>query len=317
MWLTDILGITKTPRELKHVQDLKGNMMTAVIVQLMAEYVSQQQALISMRENKSALTEYDRLVRLGLGSTKNAQLLKEKIDAVRLTNENYEKAQQLLQFVKKLRSEFSNNTFLISLEQFNAIVEKYDLSLRLLEQYTGVIPEENIHEVEIAVNAASKTNLSLNRWINQPPVSKGSTYNNYSNGCAFYIDRVRDGRFSDYNTSYYKIPILKHASVIETKSSYMDDATDANDAHDNNEWFPQCEHGVLIKLIGKRLSKTDMLIAAPAKCFKENFKVEKIPVDPIIYQICPFGIVIHSVWGEEADDEVLAKYKSFNENLFK
>ena len=98
MGLRSLFGLD-TPEELKEVKHLKGKMMTAVLVQLMAEYVSQQQTLISMKENKSALTEYDRLTKLGLGNSKNARLLKERIDAVRITNDNYAKAQRLMQFV--------------------------------------------------------------------------------------------------------------------------------------------------------------------------------------------------------------------------
>lgn len=317
MGLRSLFGLD-TPEELKEVKHLKGKMMTAVLVQLMAEYVSQQQTLISMKENKSALTEYDRLTKLGLGNSKNARLLKERIDAVRITNDNYAKAQRLMQFVKQLRSEFGPSSFLISLEQFNGIVNKYKLSLRLLEEYTGVIPEENINEVERAIIAASQTKLSLNRWKELPPVAEGTTLNNYSSGTAFYVSSARDQRSGDYNPAYYQEPILSHASVIEAgKYTWRENESEADEAHECNDWFPECEYGILVKLIGKRLSKQDMLIAAPAKCFKENFRVEKAPVDPIVYQVCPYGIVVHSVWGEEADDAVLRQYKEFNENLFK
>jgi hypothetical protein len=41
----------------------------------------------------------------------------------------------------------------------------------------------------------------------------------------------------------------------------------------------------------------------------------KMPVDPIVFQCCPYGVVIHSVWGEEADDKVLEEYKTLNQKI--
>jgi hypothetical protein len=40
-----------------------------------------------------------------------------------------------------------------------------------------------------------------------------------------------------------------------------------------------------------------------------------MPVDPIVFQCCPYGVVIHSVWGEEADDKVLEEYKMLNQKI--
>lgn len=35
-------------------------------------------------------------------------------------------------------------------------------------------------------------------------------------------------------------------------------------------------------------------------------------VDPIVYQPCAYGILIHSMWGEESEDKVFEEYKRIN-----
>lgn len=37
-----------------------------------------------------------------------------------------------------------------------------------------------------------------------------------------------------------------------------------------------------------------------------------IGVDPIVYQPCAYGILIHSMWGEESEDKVFEEYKRIN-----
>lgn len=71
--------------------------------------------------------------------------------------------------------------------------------------------------------------------------------------------------------------------------------------------------GILI--YGNWISGNELFIAAPKKCFNEHFKVEKAPVDPIVFQRCPYGVVIHSIWGEEADDKTLQEYLNFNSKI--
>lgn len=40
--------------------------------------------------------------------------------------------------------------------------------------------------------------------------------------------------------------------------------------------------------------------------------ITKKAVDPIVYQPCAYGILIHSMWGEESEDKVFEEYKRIN-----
>lgn len=41
-------------------------------------------------------------------------------------------------------------------------------------------------------------------------------------------------------------------------------------------------------------------------------EVVDMPVDPIVYQPCAYGVLIHSMWGEESEDKVFEEYKRIN-----
>lgn len=40
--------------------------------------------------------------------------------------------------------------------------------------------------------------------------------------------------------------------------------------------------------------------------------ITKKAVDPIVYQPCAYGVLIHSIWGEESEDKVFEEYKRIN-----
>lgn len=41
-------------------------------------------------------------------------------------------------------------------------------------------------------------------------------------------------------------------------------------------------------------------------------EVVDVPVMTIVYQPCAYGILIHSMWGEESEDKVFEEYKRIN-----
>lgn len=57
------------------------------------------------------------------------------------------------------------------------------------------------------------------------------------------------------------------------------------------------------------LERNELLIAAPTQEMKQVYteSVEHIrSEDPFVFQFTPYGIVIFSKWGEEAEDEALS-----------
>lgn len=52
-----------------------------------------------------------------------------------------------------------------------------------------------------------------------------------------------------------------------------------------------------------------MFIACPKSNLQEKKIIVSHPVDPIIFQYCPFGVLIYTMWGKEAEDKVFEEYK--------
>ena len=274
----------------KFFQSKKANSETALplIVNMMEEYFKNEVE----KSNSSPLSldkikeKYYKLVKLGLSNSINAQELKTIIDNQTFYNESIIKAQNLIEYIKKVNSILNKNSYLISFEQFEQICQKYNLTYNLLENYTGVIPEENIIQLEnISDKISEIPNINENFYlVNEVKVT------NRSEG---FADWIKDKR------------ILYLPSLIYLKSG--DQIWNSDIRRDYSD-CPTVAFNALNYVKASKLNNTTFLIAAPESHFKDNFKIT-INKDPIVFQICPYGCLIHSVWGEEANDVVLERYR--------
>ena len=270
--------------------DSEPSLKTALplIVNMMGEYFKQEVE----RSNSSPLSldkvkeKYNKLVKLGLSKSANARELKTIIDNQTVYNESIIKARNLIEYIKKVNSVLNKNSYLISFEQFEQICQKYNLVYNLLKNYTGVIPEENIIQLE---NISDK--------ISEIPDINKDLYlvdgvNITSDGRAF-ANWVEDKRI-------LHLPSLDHLNFGYQiwNSDIIRDYPDC----------PASDFPVLNYVNASKLTNTTFLIAAPESYFKDDFKIT-INEDPIVFQICPYGCLIHSVWGEEANDIVLERYR--------
>lgn len=259
-----------------------------LIVNMMAEYFKQEVE----KSNSSPLSldkieeKYNKLVKLGLSNSVNARELKTIIDNQIAYNESIIKAQNLIEYIKKVNSILNKNSYLISFEQFEQLCQKYNLVYNLLENYTGVIPEENIIQLENISDKISKIpNINENLYlVNEVSIDDdGKDFANWiKDKRILYLPSLVRLRFgnqvwnSDISMDYPDCPIVRFDAFNFVKVS--------------------------------KLTNTTFLIAAPETHFEDNFKIT-INKDPIVFQICPYGCLIHSVWGEEANDVVLERYR--------
>lgn len=56
----------------------------------------------------------------------------------------------------------------------------------------------------------------------------------------------------------------------------------------------------------------NFFIACPKSNLQERPVIMSKPIDPIIFQYCPFGVLIYTMWGDEAEDKVFEEYKKLN-----
>ena len=250
---------------------------------------------------KNLQERYEELVSLGLGNTQNAISLRNQLTLLQNREKDKKTAQDLISFLREAVSHFGPKTILVSSSQFNDLCRKYNLTTGILKDYSGVIPIQNIEDLK---NVTSK--ISSFQYKDQLNSFGDGRYKLYIRKVVFGDNISKDRQIiTDYLNTNGRI-----VNVANNEPHILDGfwwGSDILDIAGKLKW------GNLQNFDGEILSSTSMLIACP-KEFLNNPEVEISvnPVDPIIFQYCPYGVLIHTMWGEESEDIVLKKYKELN-----
>lgn len=287
----------------------KKENLTDHIILLMTKYlISLQSELLSEKSVSELKNEYTRLKQIGLGGTENARKIKDKLDFIQKEKDNRNLGQILLDYIKSIHDTFGITTYLISEEQFYELTKKYKLSRRLLTNFKGEISEDTISKIERIV---AKTYMQNNLYLNQlSAIPTGARY--------FFVDQIDDRRYSerDGDSEIFEL-IHQHLDIICITSKYKSDYTKTKLEYDEarlyNEWMGYLEYGSIVDLLGKYLINSDLMVAAERSCFNEENPV--IQGNPIIYQVCPYGVLVHLIIGEEADQGIFEEYQNLSNDL--
>ena len=294
--------------------------MTVYILSLMNTYLERCKGdIVLVKEEPGLENELRRLENLGLGNSENAKLLKTKTKELRNKKENSEFGQKVFEFVKELKFR-SPSSYLISFDQFYGVLERYGLAVNKINSYTGIIPQRNINEIQMVRGAIDKDGETCKRVLNLYEINEERDSNSTKN---YYFIREVCHRDKDYKKLAEKIKKIISAKgrIIRYQYPYGSyyEASSVNlwDAVIYNDWIGDHEtrRPDDISFGITKLDYKDLMIAAPENCFSEKFRVTQVPVDPIVFQYCPYGVIVHSVWGEEADDKVLEEYKTLNQKI--
>lgn len=293
--------------------------MTVYILSLMNTYLEQCKGDIVLVKDEPELTnELEKLESLGLGSSENAKLLKTKIKELKNKRENSKFGQEVFEFIKEFGSIFPSS-YLISFDQFYDILKKYKLTVGRIHNYTGIIPQKNIEEISEIKRRIETNRVKCSGVLNYYTRHKdrNDSYNRY-----YFVKEIRV-RDSDYKKLAESLEKVLSGKGYLVKCPYGYDYGVSNigikDASYSNDWINEEEYRTRrsddIFMNADKLDYADLLIAAPENNFSKKFKITQVPVDPIVFQCCPYGVIIHSVWGEEADDKVLEEYKTLNRKI--
>lgn len=168
---------------------------------------------------------------------------------------------------------------------FFHLLQKYNLCSGRLNYYLGAVPDKNIDEICDAVNTLKKLGHR----------------NCYSNKGAYILDRVtvEEKRWRD-NARADKEELLKILSNTVNRFPFQDCVNWTG----LSSMFTDCE----ISYNSFPASPLDLFIAGPIQEFKQLVEVEYVTArraeDPFVFQRTPYGIVVFSKWGKEADDEI-------------
>lgn len=141
---------------------------------------SERTALIPLKENNVS-TKYSELVKLGLENSANAKILKKQLDNINYYNNTILKAQELLKYLKDVNNCLGNSVILVNTSTFYELCRKYNLSIGLLQDFTGVIPAQNLNELMDISNKLHTDNNASRLHINYQTV-RVNRISNYSGG---------------------------------------------------------------------------------------------------------------------------------------
>lgn len=244
---------------------------------------SKNTSLIPLKSNNIS-KEYTRLTELGLGNSMNARFLKGKIIDIDTYNKNILKAYELLDYVKTMNRLLGDSVILVSRDSFYKLCHKYKLSIGFLKDFTGIIPDANLRELSNIKDKLDSCSGYTKLDINENTVKVQNIYN-YSDESNSSIRKYFDYNF---NIIPYGIYTSNMSNIEEFK---------------NEEWAKKVILDVYY------IPREDMFIACPKSNLQEKVTIVSHIVDPIIFQYCPFGVLIYTMWGEEAEDKVFEEYK--------
>lgn len=292
------------------------------LIKLGEEYAREQKDKINIllpERSKNFEHSYNLLQSLGLEKTMNFKMLADEKEERDMLLEKKRTAESFLKFVKGMRDRFPSTTFLISESQFLEVLKKYNLSCGLLKNYRGVVPEKNIEELAKVSEVLKGLNES-STVINSMALK---SHNNNVHTKIFYVTGIEDytvnGRGIKFKKYLERNPLGQFLPL--GSSRYPRRAAIGLNEIATTE-LPEKLQKIAgdVNLYGEKILSSHFLIACPEKYLdqtKVKFDPIPKPVDPIVFQYCPYGILIHSVWGEEAEDKVLKEYAELNNIIAK
>ena len=168
---------------------------------------------------------------------------------------------------------------------------KYKLFIGLLQDFTGVIPAQNLNELMDISNKLRTNDNASKLHINYQIVR----VNNISN----YNSKKSDSYIKERLEYYFNI------LQVHTHRFY-----DINLSHIENFTEEKWARRVFIDV--DYATPDDFFIACPKSNLQERPVIVSKPVDPIIFQYCPYGVLVYTMWGDEAEDKVFEEYKKLN-----
>lgn len=247
---------------------------------------SERTALIPLKENNVS-TKYSELVKLGLENSANAKILKKQLDNINYYNNTILKAQELLKYLKDVNNCLGNSVILVNTSTFYELCRKYNLSIGLLQDFTGVIPAQNLNELMNISNKLHTDNNASRLHINYQTV-RVNRISNYSGG---------------KSDSYVKERLEYYFNILQVHTYSL---SDISLCHAENFTEEKWADHVFVDYV----TPDNFFIACPKFNLKERPVIISKPIDPIIFQYCPFGVLIYTMWG--AEDKVFEEYKKLN-----
>lgn len=168
----------------------------------------------------------------------------------------------------------------LKVEDFVNLLHKYNIVCGKLEAYKGEIPYENLEEIITVKETLKKyenENPYSNKYTDENTISRAEIWYGYKSNKFLYSKGEWEGGHDLTEDEY-------------------------DNMIDKMKRYPFYGDNLL------ELPNTELLIAAPAQDMESKISdFHTKSEDPFVFQLFPYGIVIFSKWGEEAEDGIFMK----------
>lgn len=273
--------------------------ITAKVVLLMEEMKKQVEEVSLPMEMQS---ELELLRTTGLTNSRNMQALTDAENHVNKINEERKMTAERIKLIQLLHKHYGKDVMLMRLEDFMALLDKYNLSCGSLSNYTGSIPRKNLEEIARAKKFCEKVANSYS------VVEDFHSFNEYWS--------LREALFPNGEQNENGLGFIgKHMFRYKAIEEYTRDFKKA--APYDIFRFPLMNTTDAFREGDIRLGRAvhRMLIAAPAQEMSNapNLRKRIRTEDPFVFSVAKQGVIIYSAWGDEGNDEVVQKYRKINE----
>lgn len=279
-----------------------------------SENYSKELKKVEELDNKKQELPQDRLKKLGFSSSFGMDLINQVVGKDLEFLNTINKACEILAFIREVKDCFGENVIVIKRSDFVSIVEKYNLQCGTFDNYTGVVPEKNIDEIESVFEIIKKFYMFdeelLNKYVNLEKVFVHTTRDR--DGIERerrYMTRVNSFSMTRINKFKYRkeLKIFSRIPLLYNTGRGFDWNADKQ--------FGKEGFGRAMTRVDRNESYRNLFICAPRQEMKNGLKIitlsKKQAEDPFICSFCDYGIIIYTAWGKEAEDEMLNKYKNF------
>lgn len=223
----------------------------------------------------SAQVTLDKLNKAGLGSTVNAQVLRNLVTTSRKSE---------ISLIKDIKAAYPQ-ALIVPYIDFFRVMKEYNLAVGLIEHYIKPIPEENIEQIYKASEAFEHLSLNAMYYVNKIRIDSDMP-KRLTRSIADYIARF---------------PLISDRSIlfpnIEDRNRYELSIEVFSNILGRNDW-----------LIAAPVDDVPKNTTIEYYSGREQERIRRIQ-DPIVFKASRVGAVIVSMWGEEADSSIFDKYR--------
>lgn len=274
--------------------------------------------------------EVGKLRQLGLTATKQYQQASQLLSKYEQATAEYNKKRAFLTFITEARAKFGEDVIVVKYDHFMQILEKYDLVCGYVNRYTGSIPDFAISKLAHLQDMLGKGGIegrfalptggyiqmlgfgvSMSKDVEMGIKRLRIPFNNPQ------IKELSDmWGFSLVNTNAPRVFIaapnadmtplsieIRYRGVIQEFNLFMIGNSNIDEIRNFNDCIRRVEEKVRKSRLGQY-------------CTISNFTgmaEERLVYDPFICSFTEYGVLIHAMWGEEASDEIIKRYKVLND----